>query len=140
MIHMIRIRRRIILIMLHFLANVKGNFLTKLSVAESGHLFTNVMTDTQTHTHTETNRVVLVRNIMPFGIRRKSFALSYRILHWSLLPSSSPPIHSPITFLPPPFSFPCYQNLAGIFHSERTSSVPWKSRHKRNNEAVHVTP
>ena len=39
--------------MLHFLANVKGNFLTKLSVAESSHLFTNVMTDTQTHTHTD---------------------------------------------------------------------------------------
>ena len=48
MIHMIQIRQQIILIMLHFLANVKGNFLTKLSVAKFSHLFTNVMTDTQT--------------------------------------------------------------------------------------------
>ena len=104
MIHMIRIRLRIILITLHFLANVKGHFLTKLSVAESSHLFTNVMTDTQTHTHT--HRQILGKKHNAFRHRRKSFALSYRILHWSLLPSSAPTIHSPITFLPPPFSFP----------------------------------
>ena len=112
MIHMIRIRRRIILITLHFLATVKGHFLKKLSVAESSHLFTNVMTDRQTHTHTDK---FLVKTIMLFGIKRKSFSLSYRILHWSLLPTSAPTIHSPITFLPPPFSFPSVSYVLSEF-------------------------
>ena len=64
---MIRIRRRIILIMLHFRANVKGNFHTLLRVAESSHLFTNVLTDTQTHRQTDKPSEE-VQNIMPFSI------------------------------------------------------------------------
>ena len=146
MIHMIRIRRRIILIMLHFLANVKGNFLTKLSVAESSHLFTNVMTDTQTHTHTHTDKF-LVKNIMPFGIRRirrKSFALSYRILHWSLLSSSAPTLPSPITFLPPLFSFPSVSYVRSEFGGNFFTANVRRAFHVKvvtnNNEALHVTP
>ena len=71
--------------------------------------------------------------------KRKNFALSCRILHWSLLPSSSPLSSLPFSHLPSR-SFPmCCQNLEGIFYSKRTSSVPCKCRHKCN-EASHVTP
>ena len=51
------------------------------------------------------------------------------------------PLSLPIYHLPSPFRpFPmCSQHLAGIFDSERTSSVPCKCRHKRK-EASHLTP
>ena len=60
MIHMSRIHKRIILKMLQCLAVIKGNLLTLYRVAESSHLVTILMTDTQTdrhtHTHTHTHR------------------------------------------------------------------------------------
>ena len=50
------------------------------------------------------------------------------------------PLSLPIFHLPSPFRpFPmCSHHLAGIFDSERTSSIPCKCRHKRN-EASHLT-
>ena len=143
MIHMIRIRRRIILIMLHFLANVKGNFLTKLSVAESSHLFTNVMTDTQTHTHT--HRQILGKKHNAFRHKKKEFCLvlSHLALESTPVQCTHYPLSHHISPSPLLFSvrFLCAIRIwREFFYSERTSSVPCKSRHKRNNEALHVTP
>ena len=85
-----------------------------------------------------------LHNFLSFSLGKKKefcLVLSHLALESTPFQFTPHPLSLPIFHLPSPLRrFPlCSQHLAGIFDSERTSSVPCKCRHRRN-EASHVKP
>ena len=86
--------------------------------------------------------ILILHNFLSFSLRKKKeFCLDLKHLALESTPFQFTPYLSlPIFHLPSPFRpfSMWYQNLGGIFDSERMSSVPCKSRHKRNEARSHV--